>query len=128
MLDFRVDAYLPPSFLAQVRDEFELALQGMNSKIFSGRVKSARVDGVSIRIGALMHSQSLNFRKVEVARIEPAISPSPPGKAPGDIGYAIQVNIVENNKLIIAGGDDVLFEVIGAHGIGKRFASKRMLR
>jgi hypothetical protein len=128
MLDFRIDAYLPPSLVTQVRDEFEFALKGMNPKIFSGRVKSASVDRVSCSVDALMHSQGLDFRKVEVARIEPAIGPSPRGKAPGDIGYAIQVNIVENDKLVIAGGDDVLFEVIGAHGVGERFASKRMLR
>ena len=128
MLDLRVDTYLSPSLLTQIRDELEFALKGMNSKVFSGRVKSARVDRVAVRVGALMHSQGLDFRKVKIARVEPAIRPGPRRKAPRNIGYAIQMDIVENNKLIIAGGDDVLFEVIGAHCVGKRFASKRMLR
>jgi hypothetical protein len=49
------------------------------------------------------------------------------GKAFSNIGYAIEVNIVEHNEFVVARRNNVLFQIVSAHGVREGLAGQRML-
>ena len=67
----------------------------------------------------------LGERKIDCVML--AVRTCAPGKFFGDVGCSIQRDIVNDNKLIVFGHDDILFNVVGTHGIGHRLGFERVL-
>ena len=57
-----------------------------------------------------------------------SIGTGPAGKPVRDIGEIIELQIVKYNQLAVARRDDILLEVVGAHGMGHSLAGQRVLR
>jgi hypothetical protein len=64
----------------------------------------------------------------KVANVEPSVKAIAPRESFGNVRYAIQMNVMQYNELIVLGRDDVLFEVISAHGVSEGFGLERMFR
>ena len=45
----------------------------------------------------------------------------------GNIGDAIEMNVVQDHQRTVARRDDVLFKVVGPHGVCQRLGRKRVL-
>ena len=57
----------------------------------------------------------------KIANVVAPVIAMPIGKARGDIGHPIEVDIVQYNQFVIARRDDILFKIIRSHCVREGF-------
>jgi hypothetical protein len=75
-----------------------------------------------------VHSQLAQFGQVEVHRVIASVCPCAPGKALCHIGGAFEINIVQYHGDAVFTQDNVLFDIIRAHGVRHGLGGKGVLR
>ena len=68
------------------------------------------------------------FIQIKVDAVMKSIGTGPAGKPVCDIGEIIEMQIVKYDQLAVARRDDILLEVVSAHGMGHSLAGQRVLR
>ena len=125
-LDLRVNANRSTIAGLQFDNELKFFRESMQSKYLAIRLIAVWINRSAVRVSPFMHRERFDFFKSEVPGVIPAVTSLPIGKHARDVGYAIQVNIVQHNEFIVTGGDDVLFEVIGPHCVRESLGRQRM--
>src|SRR5210317_1111264 len=100
----------------------------MHPKLLPGRLETSRKYGSPIFVGPLMSLERCDFGEVKIPCIETPVFSRSPRKSLGDIGNTVQVNIMYDNQPVVARRNNVLFEVVSAHGIGQRLGRNCVLR
>ena len=75
-----------------------------------------------------MDQQRLDLSEIEIPHIVAAIVPAPVREAFGHVGDAIEVDVMQDDELVVPGCDDILLEIVRAHGETKRLGLQRVLR
>jgi len=88
---------------------------------------AVRVYRSSVLLRSLMYEQRPDFIQSEVPNIEATIIAHSVRELLFYVAYAIEVNVVQHDKLIILRCYNVLFEIISPHGVGESFGRKRVL-
>ena len=117
-----------PGTVLQAHDELEFPLQSVYAIVVATMGLAIREDLPALSIRALVYGQALDLLERKIPDVEAPVSARAARETLGHIRYAIEVNIVEHDKLIVTGGDDVLLEIVGAHGIRKRLGLQSVLR
>jgi hypothetical protein len=73
-----------------------------------------------------MHLETPQLPKVEVPDVIPPVAPAASRVAARNVGDPIKVDIVQYDERVIAGGDDILLQVVGAHRVGKGLGRQGM--
>ena len=127
-LDFRVDTGGPARGVVQAVYEFELFGQRVHGKPPGVGRKPVRVDRRPVVGQALRHAERADLGQVEVTHVIAAVVARPPREARCHVGDAVEMNVVQDDQLIVTGGDNVLLEIVGAHRVGHGLRGQGVLR
>jgi len=64
-----------------------------------------------------VQAQTADLGQAEIDRIPAPVVTRAVGKAPSDVGDVLQVEIVKNDRLSVAGENDILLQKVSAHGV-----------
>lgn len=74
-----------------------------------------------------MQAQTADLGQAEIDRIPAPVGTGAVGKAPSDIGDGLQIKIVKDDRLTVAGENDILFQKVRAHRVGHRLCRQGVL-
>ena len=126
--DLRVDAGVSAGRTIEPLDQLDLLAQRRNAKGPCSGWKSVGKNGAeTVCTAPFPGSERLYFGQVEVARVVPSVGAFPFRKPLCNVGYAIEMNVVQDDKLIIARGNDVLLDIVRAESVRVRLRFQGMV-
>ena len=80
-----------------------------------------------LRVDAFMHRQRQDLGEIEVTYVVAPVRARTIREHVGNVGYAIEMDVVQHHEPVISGRHNVLLEVVRSHGERERLGLHRVL-
>ena len=117
--------------MVQTLHELDLLLEGVYAEVGFAHREAARITLYLLAVfdfKAFGELQRFDLRQRKVDGVVAAVFARAVREAFGDVGDAIEVMVVQYHQLVVLGHHQILFEVIGALGVGHRFRRQGVFR